>query len=274
MTEARSCVAVSMEGEVATITLSGEGYDLENITALGEAIARLSELPMMRAIVIQGTRDSFWLGASPSLLVKMSEGVRSDRFEIVRRGQANVRCILQSPKLIVAYVDGFAAGGGVDLMLACDLVLVTNRSRVNLFYGKLGVVPDHGGLFLLAQHLGWARALRCAESCPSWSAPELLQLGLAEREVPAGIELGSWERVLRREMRVPVSMRSALKAIRWSAISPEIEAHFVEVADLMADLLGLAEQRTLLAKVRAMQAITSSSKLLKRSDDHAESRST
>lgn len=226
---------------VVILKIPHGGYTLESLTQVGEHVAKLSGDSAVDAIVIEGTEGEFCVGASGALLDWLVEASFEDRLEMILRGQRNVQEILASPKLIVAHVNGFAAGAGVDLLLACDRSVATSASRANFFYSKLGVVPDHGGTYLLADILGWRRALETVEKSPSWGGDDLLDLGLCQRDGKDGVESSGWRRFLRSELRVGANVRANLKRTRWIAIRDEFRDHLATVAEQMSELLGDAQ---------------------------------
>jgi 2-(1,2-epoxy-1,2-dihydrophenyl)acetyl-CoA isomerase len=245
---------------VAVLTFLDAGYSLDNLSSIARAVRALQVREDIAAIVLRGCAGNFSIGATVPLLEHLCALDEASRTQLILEGQDNVRSLLRSPKLTVAYVDGFAAGGGVDLMLACDRSLVTSNSRVNLFYSKLGVVPDDGALYLLAARVGWPKALRLAEASESWSADDCLSLGLADRSLEPGMDLSAWPRALRKELRLPGSTRAALKRLRWSEIESGFEAHLLQVASAMSTLLVQPEQRQLIARTASVQRMQAAPK--------------
>jgi 2-(1,2-epoxy-1,2-dihydrophenyl)acetyl-CoA isomerase len=251
---------IEIREAVASLTLLDAGYSVENLLSIAATVHSLERRDDVRAIVLRGGSSEFFIGASVPLLEHMCSLESGARTALIREGQDNVRSLLKTPKLTVAYVDGFAAGGGVDLMLACDIIAVTPRARVNLFYSKLGVVPDDGALYLVAQRVGWPRALRLAEESSSWDAQECISLGLADRSLDASLSAANWARALRRELRVPASTHAALKSLRWSQNEAAFEQHLEQVAALMSDLLVQPEQQALIARTSAAQRMQAAAK--------------
>jgi 2-(1,2-epoxy-1,2-dihydrophenyl)acetyl-CoA isomerase len=244
---------LAIDGATAVATLLETAYSLDNLGSIARAVEALEQRTEISALVLRGTADRFHTGASMPLLDHLRQLPDSQRTALIEHGQGNVRSLLKTPLLTVAYVDGFAAGGGVDLMLACDLALVTPNARVNLFYSKLGVIPDDGALFLLAERVGWPRALRLCEESASWNAQECVALGVADRPLDASADGAQLIRALRRELRLPRSTRAALKALRWLEIEPRFERHLSACASTMSKLLTLPEQQELLRRTAAAQ---------------------
>jgi 2-(1,2-epoxy-1,2-dihydrophenyl)acetyl-CoA isomerase len=96
-----------------------------------------------------------------------------------------IRAIRELPRPVVAAVNGVAAGAGVSLALACDLVLAAEDARFIQAFVKIGLVPDSGSTRTLVRTLGRHRAAQLIFSGEPLSAPDALAAGLVNRVVPA-----------------------------------------------------------------------------------------
>ncbi len=92
----------------------------------------------------------------------------------------------RSTKPTVAAVDGVAAGAGLNLALACDFLLATERARFSEIFVKRGLTMDFGGTWLLPRRIGLARAKDLALSGRVVDAAEGERIGLVTRLVPPG----------------------------------------------------------------------------------------
>ena len=92
-----------------------------------------------------------------------------------------VRTLRSLPLPVVAAVNGVAAGAGVSLALACDLVIATKSASFIQSFAKLGLIPDTGGTFFLPRLVGTARALGLALLGERLSAEEAAAWGLIWR---------------------------------------------------------------------------------------------
>jgi len=91
--------------------------------------------------------------------------------------------LTRSDAIVVAAVDGVAAGAGMPLAAAADIVVASERARFTLGYTRIGLTPD-GGTSLLATTVGLHRMLRLALLNPVLSAREAHELGLVAEVVP------------------------------------------------------------------------------------------
>jgi 2-(1,2-epoxy-1,2-dihydrophenyl)acetyl-CoA isomerase len=92
-----------------------------------------------------------------------------------------VRTLRALPLPVVAGVNGVAAGAGVSLALACDLVIATKSASFIQSFAKLGLIPDSGGTFFLPRLVGTARALGLALLGERLSAEQAAAWGLIWR---------------------------------------------------------------------------------------------
>jgi enoyl-CoA hydratase len=95
-----------------------------------------------------------------------------------------VRAIVALPRPVVAVVHGPAAGVGVSLALACDVVLASEAAFFMLAFTKIGLMPDGGASALVSAAVGRMRAMRMAMLAERLSATEALQWGLVTAVYP------------------------------------------------------------------------------------------
>ena len=94
-----------------------------------------------------------------------------------------------SPKRVIAAVEGVAAGGGVSVALACDLIVAGENSRFLTAYSKVALSPDGGASWHLARALGRSRALALLWLGDTQTAQQWAQFGLVHQIAPAGTVL-------------------------------------------------------------------------------------
>ena len=136
--------------------------------SLRDDLAKISANRNIGAVVLTGTGRAFCAGADLKDPMMGRDLPRAER----RRNSAqmldtlihaSIRDLRALPVPTVAAVNGIAAGGGVGLALACDIVIAAQSASFLLpFTPKLGLVPDLGSSWHLAHHLGRARALGAA----------------------------------------------------------------------------------------------------------------
>jgi 2-(1,2-epoxy-1,2-dihydrophenyl)acetyl-CoA isomerase len=117
------------------------------------------------------------------------ERVMGDAARMIRRGwQRLVSSILDCEKPVVGAINGTAAGGGAQLVLACDLVIMADHARLIEVFVRRGIMPDAGGAYLLPRLIGVHRAKELMFLGDDLGAEDASRLGIAN-QVVAGADL-------------------------------------------------------------------------------------
>jgi enoyl-CoA hydratase len=130
----------------------------------------------LRAAILTGDGEkSFVAGAD----IKEMEGMHvAQAREMAISGQALLQKLEDLPFPVIAAVNGFALGGGLELALACDFILASSKARWGLPEVTLGLIPGYGGTQRLTRVVGRSLAKRIAMSGEMFSAQQGLAWGL------------------------------------------------------------------------------------------------
>ena len=113
------------------------------------------------------------------------DNAMGDGSRTIRNGwQRLVASILDCEKPVIAGVNGTAAGGGMHLALACDMVIAAEESKFIEVFIRRGIAPDAGGAWLLARLIGIQKAKELFFFGEDVPAAEAYRLGLVNRVVP------------------------------------------------------------------------------------------
>ena len=187
-------------------------------TILGELEGRADEL---RAVVVRsGSPKFFCAGAN----VKVLETIHTDTIAAwVERGHRLLNRLEALPVPVIARVEGYAMGGGLELAMACDLIFASTSARFAQSETKLGFVTGWGGSYRLVRRVGLARAKELVFSGRMVEAGEAVQLGLADWQgVPEelGRHLDEFLRALAANSRVAVrEMKQLLTACTRTSLA-------------------------------------------------------
>lgn len=173
--EVEGCVAIARIDRAERLN----ALNREVQERLTEAFAAADAAPEVRVLILTGTGRAFSVGADIDELATNTE-------EAARQLQASLR-FLSAPermrKLVIAAVNGYALGGGLELMLACDFVLASENATFGVPEPTLGVVP---GLAMqrLPKIVGIMRARDILLTARTLGAAEAFAYGLVTRVVP------------------------------------------------------------------------------------------
>jgi 2-(1,2-epoxy-1,2-dihydrophenyl)acetyl-CoA isomerase len=212
------------------------------LDGLSEGITRAKNDPQVRCVMITGRGAGFCAGAD---LNSLSSQTGRDIEDVMRqRYHPVILAIRQCGKPVVAAVNGTAAGGGMSLALACDIVVAAESATFLQAFGRIGLVPDCGSTWLLPRLIGDARAralIMLAERIP---AREALNYGLIWKVVP--------DATLADEARAITTRLAALPTLALQAAKQALTA---------SDRNGLADQLEMEALLQRQ---------LVRTEDHRE----
>jgi 2-(1,2-epoxy-1,2-dihydrophenyl)acetyl-CoA isomerase len=181
-------VLFERDGAVATIRLNRpdrlNAIDAEAAHLLLDACRRAEREDGLRALVLAGEGRAFMAGGDVTAFHAAGDGAA----ELVRGliGLLEESCLvldrLRVP--VVARVQGAVAGAGMSLMLAADVVVAADDTRLAFAYTAIGTTPDGGLSWSLPRAVGLRRALEIALLGEPIDAAEALRLGLVTKVVP------------------------------------------------------------------------------------------
>jgi 2-(1,2-epoxy-1,2-dihydrophenyl)acetyl-CoA isomerase len=157
--------------------------DLEVRQGIADAVFEARDNDEVRAVVITGADGVFCAGGDLKSLSEAKRPVFKDR-DRIRRLHPWFRELVNLEKPVIAAVDGPAFGAGFNLALACDFILATPRARFCAVFGRIGLVPDLGGFYLLPRIVGLQRAKDLVFSAREVDVEEARSLGIVFQVVP------------------------------------------------------------------------------------------
>jgi enoyl-CoA hydratase/carnithine racemase len=171
---------------VVTLTLNRpERKNAMNTAMFSELLTVFREVDVSstdRVLVITGAGDAFCSGAD------LSDRGSDPRHSLYRlHWVADIALALHRiPKPVIAKVNGVAVGAGMNLALACDLIVASDTARFSEIFARRGLSIDFGGSWLLPRLIGMHRAKELALFADIISAKEAVELGLVNRVLPPG----------------------------------------------------------------------------------------
>ncbi len=183
-------VLVSIQDGIATITLNRPDKLNAFAGTMREEIARavreMAEDESVRVLVLTGAGRAFCAGADIDYMQELMEKQDTKGFSgLVHAGRQAIMAVRQTPKPVIASVNGPAAGGGANLVLACDIRIASEKASLGQTFSKLGLHPDWGGTYFLPRLVGPSRALELMFTGAMIGAAEGYRIGMFNRVVPA-----------------------------------------------------------------------------------------
>ncbi len=160
--------------------------DLEAGREINSVIDGMEGDSSIRCLVITGSGRAFSAGGDVKGMLAAVEEGKPDAFmdDLTESLYAIAVKLRRLPIPVVAAVNGTAVGAGMNLALACDLIIASDRASFSQGFSRLALIPGFGGTHLLINQLPWQKAAEIAFLSEMVSAEEMMKLGLVNRVVP------------------------------------------------------------------------------------------
>ena len=234
-------LTVALEDGVLSLTLNRPD-SLNSLTAamlrtLADALEQAAGDPRVRVVRLGGAGRGFCSGAGISAEDQARRSGDPAADDVLAQANRSVRAITALPKPVVAVVQGPAAGVGVSLALACDVVVASEKAFFLLAFTKIGLMPDGGASALVAAAIGRIRAMRMALLAERISATEAYDFGLVSSVHPADELEAAVATVIDTLVSGPaISLRKTKQAINAATLT-ELESAIGREVDGQAILL-------------------------------------
>ncbi|MEN9452674.1 MAG: hypothetical protein RLZZ369_1733 [Pseudomonadota bacterium] len=229
-------------GATLLITLSGpatrNALSTQVFAAGIETLNMAESNPDVGAVVLTGAGGHFCSGADLQHFLKNKHNLSAQGAQIDAFNQW-IEALRSFPKPVIAAVEGLAAGSGLALVMACDLVVAAETARFSAHPQQTPLTPDGGLSHTLVQTLGRARALEVMWQGTPISAQQWHQWGAAQKLVPGGTAVQAaieWGEDL---ARLPASVVSSIKELVNDAPHQSLRAQMT--AEKQHALINLAQ---------------------------------
>jgi 2-(1,2-epoxy-1,2-dihydrophenyl)acetyl-CoA isomerase len=235
-------ILVDSADGVTTLTLdrpkSLNALDRELALALRDAVYAAERSSDVRCLVIRGG-EHFMAGGDLRWFSEQIQGKSSTEKHAIFEGFiGEVHPIIVSlrrmPKPVVASVRGAAAGFGLSLALACDMVLAAHDAYFTLAYSLIGASPDGGSTFALSRVVGAKKAMEIALLGERFDAAAAERLGIVNRVVPAAALEAETAKLAHRLAAGPVQAYARTKALLNGAHGASLETQLEREAAAFA----------------------------------------
>jgi len=222
---------VDKEGHIVTVTMNRpeakNAFSLEMLARLADAWAMIDSDPDVRVAILTGAGGSFCAGAD----LKLMHGAVDDdpwKARFMEDTDLHWRAMLRSQRLtkpLIAAVEGYAFGGGAEVLQGTDLRVAGRSARLGLTEARWGLFPLGGSTVRLRRQISYTKAMELLLMASPISADEAMEIGLIGRVVDTGQALDE----ARRMAKViagngPLAVQAILKSVRETEGLPETVA--------------------------------------------------
>lgn len=191
------------------------------LVELGELLAGLKTDDRVRGVLLTGAGDKAFVAGAD---IKEFQGLSVDEArQLSQSGHQSVMDVLHTfPKPVVAAINGFALGGGLELAMACHIRVASEQAKMGLPEVSLGILPGYGGTQRLPALVGRGKALEMILTGEMVTAADALQWGLVNGVVSASELIPTCEKLLGKMYeRSQTAIAAAIGAVNKGFMSPE-----------------------------------------------------
>lgn len=210
-------ILIAHEGPIAIITINRpkqlNALNKQTIEELNACLEEQKSNSEVRVVIITGSGEkSFVAGAD---IKEFADFSVQEGTELADRGQTTLFDYIENyPKPVIAAVNGFALGGGLELAMACHIRFGSSNAKLGLPEVTLGLIPGYGGTQRLAQLVGKGRAMEMIMSAEMISAERAYETGLINHLVDQADLLEAAKKLASRIARnSPQAINSAIKSV-------------------------------------------------------------
>jgi enoyl-CoA hydratase len=210
-------ILTEIKNEVLIITINRpdklNALNKQTLEELHETLVNAENDKSIRALIITGAgTKAFVAGAD---IAEFANFTTKEGQQLSSNGHFKVFNFIENySKPVIAAVNGFALGGGLELAMACHMRVVSSNAKMGLPEVSLGVIPGYGGTQRLAQLVGKGKAFEMISTADTISADDAYKWGLANHITPQEELLNKCFEITSKIItKSPVAVKAAIKAI-------------------------------------------------------------
>lgn len=185
-----STLTFDVQESVATITLNrpdnANALNIDMSKELMQAAIECSEDSSIRAVLLTGTGRMFCAGGDLKSFASHGRGAQLAMHlkEVTTYLHSAVSRFLRMDPPLIGVVNGVAAGAGMSIACACDMVLAAESAKFTMAYTRVGLTPDGSSTYFLSRAVGMKRAIELVLTNRMLSAQEAAEWGIVNQVVP------------------------------------------------------------------------------------------
>ncbi len=232
-------VRIEVEGGVAAVTLNrpeaGNAIDMTMAKGLLEAARRCDNDPGIRAVVLTGEGKRFCVGGDVKSFAAQGDELPAHLLEITGYLHAAISHLTRMDAPVVAAVHGAAAGAGMSLVCAADLVVAEAETQFVTGYTALGLTPDGSSTYFLPRLVGLRRAQQLLLLNRPLAAAEAREWGLVSSVVDGVDAVRSRASKLARDLAAgPTKAYGGVKRLLLASVDSQLEAQMKREGEAIA----------------------------------------
>ena len=233
----------SNENGIATLTMNRpdarNALSMEMRMELNDALHDIERDDSVRCAVLRGAGEHFMAGGDikgmGESIKKSSEEIRKEFILRIHDLHPIMFAMRRMPKPIIASCKGAAAGAGVSIALACDLVIASEDTFFTLAYCKIGTSPDGSSSFHLPRAVGIKKAMEIALLGDRFDAQTAKDIGMINYVVPTKSLEEETKALATRLANGPTHVYGNTKALLYRSLESEFESQLQAEADYFSD---------------------------------------
>ena len=189
------------------------------IQELHETLKMVDENPEVRVVIITGSGEKAFVAGAD--IAEFAHFSAEEGALLAAKGQQLLFDFIENMKTpVIAVVNGFALGGGLELAMACHFRIASENAKMGLPETSLGVIPGYGGTQRLAQLVGKGRAMEMILTAGMIDADTAKIYGLVNHVVPQEDLFSAYMTIATRIMKnSPVAISKAIEAVNANYVS-------------------------------------------------------
>ena len=232
-----------IENGIATLTMNRpearNALSMEMRSQLADVLHDIERDDSVRCVVLTGSGDHFMAGGDVKgmgdSIKKSPEEIRKEFILRIHDLHPIMFAMRRMPKPIIASCRGAAAGAGVSIALACDLVIAAEDAFFTLAYCKIGTSPDGSSSFHLPRAVGIKKAMEIALLGDRFNAQTAKDMGMINFVVPTADLATETDKLATRLANGPTHVYGNTKALFYRSLESEFEAQLQAEAEYFSD---------------------------------------
>ena len=242
---------IERDGSIVTLVANRpearNALSLEMRAMLRDALHDVENDDTVRCVVLRGAGDHFMAGGD---VKSMAETFNQSAAQIRKQFVLRIHdlhpimfAMRRMPKPIIASVQGAAAGAGVSIALACDLVIADEDAFFTLAYCRIGTSPDGSSTFHLPRAVGIKKAMEMALLGDRYTAQQAADMGMINFVAPKGTLEEKTRELAARLAKGPTHALGNTKRLLYRSLESDFESQLQAEGEMFADCAARADFR-------------------------------